>query len=65
MHRWSTRVASLSRMVGASDVLPFHKPFAEWPEEAMERLTEPSVLRTLSDETLDRLIVELEAFIDE
>jgi hypothetical protein len=52
-------------MVAGSDLLPFHKPFAQWSEEAMERLTEPSVLRTLSDETLDRLIVELEAFIGE
>ena len=60
MHKWSTRVAALSQMVATSDVLPLHKPMREWPERAWDQLT-PETLALLSDETLDRMIRELDA----
>ena len=60
MHKWSTRVASLNRMVEGSDLLPLHKPFREWTDSQMERATQPEMLALLSDATLDRMIRELD-----
>jgi hypothetical protein len=59
LHKWLTRVQTLARMVEGSDLLPLHKPLREWPERAWDQLT-PETLALLSDQTLDRLIVELE-----
>ena len=48
-------------MVEGSDLLlPLHKPFREWTDSQMERVTQPEVLATLSDETLERMIAELD-----
>ena len=59
MHKWSSRVQALSRMVATSDLLPLHKPFREWTEARwIESRTGCAPL--LSDETLDRMLVELD-----
>lgn len=45
--------------------IPWHLPIRQWPEAALDRVCSPGLLQTLTDAELDRLITELDAWIDD
>jgi hypothetical protein len=51
-------------MVATTDRLPLHRPVWTWSERQLDRLDDPSIYAMLSDAALDKLITELDAWID-